>query len=84
MAQGLEFILNEPPLRIDPRAAADKPELARTDNSAASSMSLRIEVTLRKTPGSIGGGGAFPALGDGKGGGGAVVENMPWGASGAE
>lgn len=39
-----------------PRAAADKPDAARTARSEASSTSLRISETPRKTAGSIGGG----------------------------
>lgn len=38
----------------------DNPEVARTDNSDASSMRRLIEVTERNTPGSIGGGVALP------------------------
>ena len=64
----LPGILNElplkfielPPLRSAPSAAAERPEDARTESSAASSMSFRMEVTFRKTPGSMGGGTAFP------------------------
>lgn len=63
VAQGLLFT---EPLLMDPSSAADKPDAARTDNSAASSMRRRIEVTDRNTPGSMGGGAAFPGLGRGK------------------
>ena len=55
--------------RIAPKAAEVKPEDARTDNSAASSISRRIDVTERKTPGSMGGGVAFPGGVGGKRGG---------------
>lgn len=57
---------DDPP-RMELSAAADNPEEARTDSSAASSISFRIEVTERKTPGSIGGGIALPGFGVGKG-----------------
>ena len=60
---------------MEPRAAADRPEDALTDSSDASSMSLRIFVTERKTPGSIGGGVAFPGFGAGKGGGAGKLAN---------
>lgn len=56
------------PFRIDPSAAADKPDVARTESSAASSMRRRIVVTERKTPGSMGGGVALPVAGVGSGG----------------
>lgn len=72
------------PPRMDPSSAADNPDEARTDSSAASSMSLRIDVTERKTPGSIGGGVAFPGFGVGNGGGSGSVENVPRGESGGE
>lgn len=55
--------------RIMLSSAADSPEEARTLSSAASSMSLLIEVTLRKTPGSMGGGVGLPGSGTGNGGG---------------
>lgn len=47
-------------------------------------MSLRMEVTERNTPGSIGGGVALPALGVGSGGGGGKVAMMLWGDEGGE
>jgi hypothetical protein len=46
----------------------DVPERARTDSSEASSTRRLIVVTERKTPGSIGGGIAWPGLGKGSGG----------------
>jgi hypothetical protein len=55
--------------RIMLSSAADRPEDARTLSSAASSMRRRMEVTFRKTPGSIGGGVAFPGSGRGNRGG---------------
>jgi hypothetical protein len=55
--------------RIMLSSAADSPEEARTLSSAASSMSRLMEVTLRNTPGSIGGGVGFPGSGTGNGGG---------------
>jgi hypothetical protein len=42
--------------RMNPNSAVDNPEEARTHSSAASSMRRRIDVTDRKTPGSMGGG----------------------------
>lgn len=79
MDQGLLCIL-EP--RIEPRAAADSPDEARTESSEASSINLLIEVTERKMPGSIGGGVAFPGGGVGNGGGGGSVLNVSRGESG--
>jgi hypothetical protein len=67
-AQGLVCIFGPPPPRIDPSAAADIPDEARTASSEASSMSRRIVVTERKTPGSIGGGIGLPGGGAGSGG----------------
>jgi hypothetical protein len=55
--------------RIILSSAAESPEDARTLSSAASSMRRRIEVTLRKTPGSMGGGVGFPGSGTGNRGG---------------
>lgn len=55
------------PLRRDPKAMADNPDDARTESSDASSINLRIDATDRKTPGSTGGGLAFPGAGDGNG-----------------
>lgn len=55
------------PLRRDPKATADSPDDARTESSDASSINLRIDTTDRKTPGSTGGGLAFPGAGDGNG-----------------
>ena len=69
---------------MEPNAAADKPEDARTDSSDASSMSRLMCVTERNTPGSIGGGVAFPGFGVGKGGGGGRLENALCGESGGE
>jgi hypothetical protein len=46
---------------------ADSPDDARTESSDASSINLRIDATDRKTPGSTGGGLAFPGAGDGNG-----------------
>ena len=48
---------------MDPKAAEDRPEDARTESSAASSIRRRIVVTLRNTPGSIGGGVGLPGIG---------------------
>lgn len=69
---------------MDPRAAAERPEEARTDSSEASSMSLRMCVTDLKTPGSMGGGVALPGLGEGNGGGGGNCANVLRGESGGE
>lgn len=69
---------------MDPNAAADSPDEARTDSSDASSISRLIWVTDLKTPGSIGGGVALPGLGDGKGGGGGSCANVLRGESGGE
>ena len=62
---------------MDPSAAADNPEDARTESSEASSMSRRICVTDLNTPGSIGGGVAFPGFGVGSGGGGGGMILIP-------
>ena len=51
------------PPRMDARAARDSPDDARTDSSAASSIRRRIIVTLRNTPGSMGGGAGLPGIG---------------------
>jgi hypothetical protein len=51
------------PPRMEPRAARDNPEDARTDSSAASSIRRRIIATLRNTPGSMGGGVGLPGIG---------------------
>lgn len=51
------------PPRMDPRAAEDSPDDARTDSSAASSIRRRIIATLRNTPGSMGGGVGLPGIG---------------------
>lgn len=67
-----------------PNSAADKPDEARTDNSAASSISCLMDLTERKTPGSIGGGVALPGLEGGKGGANGNVENVVRGDSGGE
>lgn len=67
-AQGLVCIFGPPPPRIEPSAAADIPDEARTASSEASSMRRRIVVTERKTPGSIGGGIGLPGGGAGSGG----------------
>lgn len=71
------------------REAAERPDEARTDSSAASSMSRRIVVTLRKTPGSMGGGVGLPGTGTGNAGGvvlcicrGGNEVNIPPGESG--
>lgn len=55
--------------RIAPRAADVKPDEARTESSAASSISFLIDATERNTPGSIGGGAALPGGVGGKRGG---------------
>ncbi len=54
---------------MDPNLAAESPDDAQMDNSAALSMSCHIEVMLQKTPGSIGGGVALLGFGGGMGGG---------------
>lgn len=72
------------PPRREPSAAADRPEDARTESSEASSISLRIWATERNTPGSMGGGVAFPGLGEGRGGGGGRLANILRGESGEE
>lgn len=82
VAHGLLFMLE--PLLMDPSSAADNPEAARTESSAASSISRRIEVTERNTPGSIGGGVALPGRGVGNGEGSGRDENVPPGESGGE
>lgn len=46
----------------DPSSAEFRPEEARTESSAASSIRCRMEFTDLNTPGSIGGGIAFPGL----------------------
>lgn len=51
------------PPRMEPRAAEDSPDDARTDSSAASSIRRRIVATLRNTPGSMGGGVGLPGIG---------------------
>lgn len=81
-AQGLSLLMAELPPLIDPSSAADRPEDARTESSAASSIRRRIDVTERNTPGSIGGGVAFPGLGLGNGGGGGNEEKELCGESG--
>lgn len=72
------------PVLSDPRAAAERPELARTESSEASSIRRRMFVTERKTPGSIGGGVALPGFGGGKGGGGGRAAKELCGESGGE
>ena len=72
------------PPRREPRAAAERPEDARTESSEASSISLRILATERNTPGSMGGGVAFPGFGEGSGGGGGRLVKRPRGESGEE
>ena len=67
-AQGLLCAFALPPPRIEPSAAADIPDEARTASSEASSMRRRIVVTERNTPGSIGGGIGLPGGGAGSGG----------------
>jgi len=67
-----------------PSSAADKPDEARTDSSAASSISCLMDLTERKTPGSIGGGVALPGFEGGNGGGNGIVENVLRGESGGE
>lgn len=67
-----------------PNSIADKPDEARTDNSAASSISCLMDLTERKTPGSIGGGVALPGLDGGNGVGNGEVENVLRGESGGE
>lgn len=76
--------LKPEPRFMDPSAAADRPEVARTESSDASSMSRRICVTDLNTPGSIGGGVALPGLGDGKGGGEGSCAKVLRGESGGE
>lgn len=48
---------------MEPRAAGDSPDDARTESSAASSIRRRIVATLRNTPGSMGGGVGLPGIG---------------------
>lgn len=67
-----------------PNSTADKPDEARTDNSAASSISCLMNLTERKTPGSMGGGVALPGLEGENGGGKGNVENVLRGESGGE
>ena len=62
------------PPRMDPRAAEESPDDARTDSSAASSIRRRIVATLRNTPGSMGGGVGLPGI-DKRGG----VETVVYG-----
>ena len=69
---------------MEPKAAADSPDEARTDSSEASSMSRLICVTERNTPGSIGGGVALPGFGAGRGGGGGRLAKALCGESGGE
>lgn len=83
-AHGLLLFIPEEPPRMDPSSMADRPDEARTDSSAASSIRRRMDVTQRKTPGSIGGGVALPGLGVGKGGAGGKAENGVLGESGGE
>lgn len=83
VAQGLELIPRPGPLS-EPNAAAESPELARTESSDASSIRRRMLDTERKTPGSIGGGVAFPGLGAGKGGGAGRLAKVLCGESGGE
>jgi len=52
-------------VRKEPRAAADRPEVARTESSEASSINLLITAIFRKVPGSMGGGVALPGVGSG-------------------
>lgn len=59
-------IIPPPPPRS---SAALRPDVARTESSAASSINFRILVTLRNTPGSMGGGVALPGFGGGMGAG---------------
>jgi hypothetical protein len=66
-AQGLLCIFGLP-ARMDPRAAADIPDEARTASSEASSIRRRMVVTERNTPGSMGGGIGLPGGGAGSGG----------------
>ena len=44
---------------------AESPDEARTESSDASSINLRMDATERNTPGSTGGGLAFPGAGEG-------------------
>jgi hypothetical protein len=81
-AHGLPFKLD--PDLIEPNSAAESPEEARTESSAASSMSRRMFLTERKIPGSIGGGVAFPGFGGGNGGGKGIGANVLRGESGGE
>ena len=48
---------------MEPRAAEERPDDARTESSAASSIRRRIDATFRNTPGSMGGGVGLPDMG---------------------
>lgn len=52
-------------VRMEPKAAAERPDVARTESSEASSISLLIAAMFRKMPGSIGGGVALPGVDSG-------------------
>jgi hypothetical protein len=56
-----------PTLHFRYGAMADSPDDVRMESSDASPINLRIEATDRNTPGSTGGGLAFPGAGDGNG-----------------
>ena len=92
-AQGPEPIPRpypDPPMgdRIVPTAAEDSPDAARTAKSDASSISWRIIVTERNTPGSMGGGVGLPEPdtrgSGGGGGGGGNIKDTAGGDGGGE